>query len=540
MLQDEIQKRRTFGIISHPDAGKTTLTEKLLLFGGAIQTAGAVKSNKITKSATSDFMEIEKQRGISVATSVMGFEYGGYKINILDTPGHKDFAEDTYRTLTAVDSVILVIDCVKGVEEQTRKLMEVCRMRNTPVIIFINKMDREGQDPYDLLDEVEKELNIHTRPLTWPIGIGSTFQGVYNLFEKKLLLFSNTKTKKAEDIVSFNSIEDRELDLKIGEKAANKLREDAELIEGVYEPFDEDLYKEGYLAPVFFGSAVNNFGVQELLDTFIRIAPKPKSRVTNLREVKPDEKNFSGFIFKIHANLDPNHRDRIAFCRVVSGTFQRNIFYYHTRLDKKLRFSSPNMFMANEKSVVDQAYPGDVVGLYDTGNFKIGDTLTEGEHIQFQGIQSFSPEIFKELINKDPFKAKQLEKGIRQLTDEGVAQLFMQEQGNVKIIGTVGELQFEVIQFRLLQEYGASCSFHPVGYSKACWITSEDKTALANFIKMKSRNITFDKEDRPVFMADTLRNLKAIQDLYPAISFHFTSEFKTDQAKIAEAAWSGK
>ena len=537
MLQDEIQKRRTFGIISHPDAGKTTLTEKLLLFGGAIQTAGAVKSNKITKSATSDFMEIEKQRGISVATSVMGFEYGGYKINILDTPGHKDFAEDTYRTLTAVDSVILVIDCVKGVEEQTRKLMEVCRMRNTPVIIFINKMDREGQDPYDLLDEVEKELNIHTRPLTWPIGIGSTFQGVYNLFEKKLLLFSNTKTKKAEDIISFNSIEDKELDIKIGEKAANKLREDAELIEGVYEPFDEDLYREGYLAPVFFGSAVNNFGVQELLDTFIRVAPSPKPRISDLREVNPTEKNFTGFIFKIHANLDPNHRDRIAFCRIVSGTFERNTFYYHTRLDKKLRFSSPNMFMANEKSVVDQAFPGDVVGLYDTGNFKIGDTLTEGEHIQYQGIPSFSPEIFKELINKDPFKAKQLEKGIRQLTDEGVAQLFMQEQGNVKIIGTVGELQFEVIQFRLLQEYGASCSFHSVAYSKACWITSDDKVALANFIRFKARNITFDKEDRPVFMADTLRNLKAVQDLYPAISFHFTSEFKTDQAKIAEGAW---
>ena len=537
MLQDEILKRRTFGIISHPDAGKTTLTEKLLLFGGAIQTAGAVKSNKITKSATSDFMEIEKQRGISVATSVMGFEYGGYKINILDTPGHKDFAEDTYRTLTAVDSVILVIDCVKGVEEQTRKLMEVCRMRNTPVIIFINKMDREGQDPYDLLDEVEKELNIHTRPLTWPIGIGSTFQGVYNLFEKKLLLFSNTKTKKADDIVTFNSLNDKELDLKIGEKAADKLREDAELIEGVYEPFDEELYKEGYLAPVFFGSAVNNFGVQELLDTFIRVAPTPRSRNADLREVKPEEKNFSGFIFKIHANLDPNHRDRIAFCRIVSGTFERNTFYYHTRLDKKLRFSSPNMFMANEKSVIDQAFPGDVVGLYDTGNFKIGDTLTEGEHIQYQGIPSFSPEIFKELINKDPFKAKQLEKGIRQLTDEGVAQLFMQEQGNVKIIGTVGELQFEVIQFRLLQEYGASCSFHSVAYSKACWITSEDKVALAEFIRFKARNITFDKEDRPVFMADTIRNLKSIQDLYPAISFHFTSEFKTDQAKIAESAW---
>ena len=537
MLDQEIRKRRTFGIISHPDAGKTTLTEKLLLFGGAIQTAGAVKSNKITKAATSDFMEIEKQRGISVATSVMGFEYQGYKINILDTPGHKDFAEDTYRTLTAVDSVILVIDCVKGVEEQTRKLMEVCRMRNTPVIIFINKLDREGQDPYDLLEEVEKELSIHTRPLSWPIGIGEKFQGVYNLFDKKLLLFSNSKTKKASEVLTISDLNDQQLDEQVGEKAANQLREDAELIEGVFEPFDEDLYRDGYLAPVFFGSAINNFGVQDLLDTFVRIAPYPRSRVTDTREVKPDEKPFSGFIFKIHANLDPNHRDRIAFCRVVSGTFERNKFYQHTRLDKKLRFANPNMFMANEKSVVDEAFPGDVVGLYDTGNFKIGDTLTEGENMQFQGIPSFSPEIFRELINKDPFKAKQLEKGIRQLTDEGVAQLFTQELGSIKIIGTVGELQFEVIQFRLLQEYGAACSFHPVAYSKACWITSEDKAALDNFIRMKSRYICYDKENRPVFMADTLRNLKSVQDYYPAISFHFTSEFKTDQALIGQAAY---
>lgn len=533
MLEPEIKKRRTFGIISHPDAGKTTLTEKLLLFGGAIQTAGAVKSNKITKSATSDFMEIEKQRGISVATSVMGFEYNGYKINILDTPGHKDFAEDTYRTLTAVDSVILVIDCVKGVEEQTRKLMEVCRMRNTPVIIFINKMDREGRDPYDLLEEVEKELNLHTRPLTWPIGIGAQFQGVYNLFEKKLLLFSNTKTKKANDIVAISDLNESILTDKIGEKAANQLREDAELIEGVYEPFDADLYKEGYLAPVFFGSAVNNFGVQELLDTFVRIAPEPQPRMADIKEVRPLDKNFSGFIFKIHANLDPNHRDRIAFCRIVSGTFERNKFYYHTRLDKKLRFSSPNMFMANEKSIVEEAFPGDVVGLYDTGNFKIGDTLTEGEKFQFKGIPSFSPEIFKELINKDPFKAKQLEKGIHQLTDEGVAQLFVQQPGNIKIVGTVGELQFEVIQFRLLAEYGASCSFSPVNYYKACWITSEDKLALERFVHLKRRYITFDKDERPVFMAESLWTLKSMQENYPEISFHFTSEFKTDREQIA-------
>jgi peptide chain release factor 3 len=526
-------KRRTFGIISHPDAGKTTLTEKLLLFGGAIQTAGAVKSNKIRNTATSDFMEIEKQRGISVATSVMGFEYNGYKINILDTPGHKDFAEDTYRTLTAVDSVILVIDCVKGVEEQTRKLMEVCRMRHTPVILFVNKMDREGQDPYYLLDEVERELSIHTHPLTWPIGIGSDFKGVFNLFEKKLQLFSPNTTKIANDVYAIDGLDDKELDMRIGTAAANRLREDVELIEGTYEPFDRDLYKEGYLAPVFFGSAINNFGVKELLETFVRIAPSPLPRTTDKREILPSEKEFTGFVFKIHANLDPNHRDRIAFCRVVSGKFERNKFYYHTRLDKKVRFSSPIGFMANEKSIVETAYPGDVVGLYDTGNFKIGDTLSEGEKLSFKGIPSFSPEIFKELINKDPLKTKQLEKGIRQLTDEGVAQLFVKPLGNTKIIGTVGDLQFEVIQFRLLHEYGASCYFHPVNYFKACWFTSTNNQIREKFILQKSHHITYDKDERPVFMAESEWHLKTIRQAFPEIEFHFTSEFKTEQVPVA-------
>ena len=528
MKPEEINKRRTFGIISHPDAGKTTLTEKLLLYGGAIQVAGAVKSNKIRKTATSDFMEIEKQRGISVATSVMGFDYRGSKINILDTPGHKDFAEDTYRTLTAVDSVILVIDCVKGVEEQTRKLMDVCRMRHTPVIIFINKLDREGQDPYHLLEEVERELSIHTCPMSWPIGVGGDFKGVYNLFEKQLELFHPLKTKVAEDVIAINDLHSPELDKHIGEKAANKLREDAELAAGLYEPYDEELYREGYLAPVFFGSAINNFGVKELLDTFVRIAPPPQFRIAETREVKPGESEFSGFIFKIHANLDPNHRDRIAFCRVVSGKFERNKFYYHTRLDKKFRFSSPVGFMANEKSIVEESHPGDVVGLYDTGNFKIGDTLTEGEHLAFKGIPSFSPEIFKELINKDPFKSKQLEKGVRQLTDEGVAQLFIRPLENTKIIGTVGELQFEVIQYRLLHEYGASCSFQPLDYYKACWITSADKKLLDRFITRESRFITYDKEDHPVFMAKSEWYLTITQQAFPDIEFHFTSEFKKE------------
>jgi peptide chain release factor 3 len=538
MNQDDIMKRRTFGIISHPDAGKTTLTEKFLLFGGAIQTAGAVKSNRIKKAATSDFMEIEKQRGISVASSVMGFDYKNYKVNILDTPGHKDFAEDTYRTLTAVDSVILVVDCVKGVEDQTRKLMEVCRMRNTPVIVFINKMDREGQDAFDLLDEIEKELNIHTRPLSWPIGIGSSFKGVYNLFDKTLQLFAPSKTKVSDEVFAINDLASTDLEKYIGDKAAKKLRDDAELIEGVYEPFNKDLYLEGYLAPVFFGSAINNFGVKELLDTFVEIAPEPRSRFTETREVLPTEKKFTGFVFKIHANLDPNHRDRIAFCRIVSGRFERNKFYHHTRLDKNFRFSSPTSFMANEKSIVDEAFPGDVVGLYDTGNFKIGDTLTEGENISFKGIPSFSPEIFKELVNKDPLKTKQLEKGIQQLTDEGVAQLFTQQPGNVKIIGTVGDLQFDVIQFRLLHEYGAACSFRPLNFEKASWFTSTDKKALERFHMLKRHNITMDKEGRPVYLAESLWSLKINQDNFPEIQFHFTSEFKTDQNTIKNAsAW---
>jgi peptide chain release factor 3 len=524
-LEQEISKRRTFGIISHPDAGKTTLTEKLLLFGGAIQTAGAVKSNKIKKTATSDFMEIEKQRGISVATSVMAFNYKDVKINILDTPGHKDFAEDTYRTLTAVDSVILVIDCANGVEPQTKKLMEVCRMRNTPVIVFINKMDREGQDPYDLLDEIETTLDIKVRPLSWPIGIGSTFKGVYNLYEKHLNLFDSNKTKVERDIVSIKDINDPKIEEKIG-KFADKLREDVELIEGVYEPFEVEKYKAGELAPVFFGSALNNFGVQELLDTFIKIAPFPRERETNIRKVKPTDKDFSGFIFKIHANLDPKHRDRIAFLRICSGKFERNKFYQHVRTDKKVRFSNPTSFMAQDKSVIDEAFPGDVIGLYDTGNFKIGDTLTEGENMEFQGIPSFSPEIFKELINKDPMKTKQLEKGIQQLTDEGVAQLFIQQPGNRKIVGTVGELQFEVIQYRLQHEYGASAEFQAKALHKACWMTTDDENKLEDFIKRKAQNVAIDKDGNHVFLAQTAFLLQSAQNDYPEITFHTTSEFK--------------
>lgn len=528
-LQEEIAKRRTFGIISHPDAGKTTLTEKLLLFGGAIQTAGAVKSNKIKKTATSDFMEIEKQRGISVATSVMAFNYRGLQINLLDTPGHKDFAEDTYRTLTAVDSVILVIDCANGVEEQTEKLMSVCRMRNTPVIIFINKMDREGRDAFDLLDELEEKLNIRVRPLSWPIGIGATFKGVYNIYEKNLDLFEANKTNISKEVISISDINDQSLDEIVGERGAKQLRQDIDLIEGVYDPFDIQTYLKGEVAPVFFGSALNNFGVRELLDSFIRISPIPQGRPTDKRFVTIDEPKFSGFVFKIHANLDPKHRDRIAFLRIVSGKFERNKFYHHVRLDKDLKFANPTSFMASEKSIIEEAYPGDVVGLYDTGNFKIGDTLTEGEALLYQGIPSFSPEIFRELVNNDPMKTKQLEKGIQQLTDEGVAQLFVQQPGNRKIVGTVGELQFEVIQYRLKHEYNASCSFAALNMFKACWITSDNKTQLEDFIKVKYANIALDKDGNRVYLAESPFLLKMAEQNYPDIVFHTTSEFKRKQ-----------
>jgi peptide chain release factor 3 len=523
---EQIEKRRTFGIIAHPDAGKTTLTEKLLLFGGAIQTAGAVKNNKIKKSATSDFMEIEKQRGISVATSVMAFEYGGKQVNILDTPGHKDFAEDTYRTLTAVDSVILVIDCANGVESQTEKLMEVCRMRKTPVIIFINKMDRNGQDAFTLLDEIEQKLDLKVRPLTWPIGLGDTFKGVYNIYDKQLNLFTANKTKIEKDIVSINDLNDPELDELVGDKLASELRDDIEMIDGVFDPFDRNTYLSGDIAPVFFGSAVNNFGIQELLDTFIEISPSPKGRETDLRFIEPADSKFSGFIFKIHANLDPKHRDRIAFLRIVSGKFERNTFYSHVRLEKKFKFPNPTSFMAQDKSVIDEAYPGDVIGLYDTGNFKIGDTLTEGEKMMFKGIPSFSPEIFQELENLDPLKSKQLEKGIRQLTDEGVAQMFIQQPGNRKIVGTVGQLQFEVIAHRLEHEYGASCRFVPRNYHIACWLTTNNQEQLNRFLQAKTGNIAKDKDDNYVFLAETPFLLTMAEQDYPDITFHRTSDFK--------------
>ncbi len=527
-FEKEIAKRRTFGIISHPDAGKTTLTEKLLLFGGAIQEAGAVKSNKIKKSATSDFMEIERQRGISVATSVLAFIYKDKKINILDTPGHKDFAEDTFRTLTAVDSVIVVIDVAKGVEEQTEKLVEVCRMRNIPMIVFINKLDREGKDAFDLLDEVEQKLGLKVTPLSFPIGMGYDFKGIYNIYEKNINLFSGNSKKNIEETIAFDNLDNPELEEIIGAEAANELRDNLELVAGVYPDFDKEAYLKGELQPVFFGSALNNFGVRELLDCFVNIAPSPRPKKAEERLVNANEKDFSGFVFKIHANMDPKHRDRLAFIKIVSGTFERNTPYLHVRQGKKLKFSSPNAFFAEKKEIVDISYPGDIVGLHDTGNFKIGDTLTSGEELHYKGIPSFSPEHFRYINNADPMKAKQLYKGIDQLMDEGVAQLFTLELNGRKVIGTVGALQYEVIQYRLEHEYGAKCTYENFPVHKACWVEAEDENneEFKEFKRVKQKFLATDKRGQLVFLADSPFSLQMTQQKYPSVKLHYTSEFE--------------
>jgi peptide chain release factor 3 len=525
---EEIKRRRTFGIISHPDAGKTTLTEKLLLFGGAIQEAGAVKNNKIKKGATSDFMEIERQRGISVATSVLAFIYNDKKINILDTPGHKDFAEDTFRTLTAVDSVIVVIDVAKGVEPQTEKLVEVCRMRSIPMLVFINKLDREGKDAFDLLDEVEQKLGLRVTPMSFPIGMGYDFKGIYNIWEKKLNLFSGDNKTSISEGIEFDDLSNPKLDAIVGETAAETLREEVELVDEVYPAFNQEAYLAGELQPVFFGSALNNFGVKELLDAFIEIAPPPLPKKAEERLVDSKEEKMTGFVFKIHANMDPKHRDRLAFIKIVSGTFKRNAPYLHVRNGKKVKFSSPNAFFAEKKEIVEISYPGDIVGIHDTGNFKIGDTLTEGEQLNFKGIPSFSPEHFRYVNNADPMKSKQLFKGLDQLMDEGVAQLFTLDTNGRKVIGTVGALQYEVIQYRLEHEYGAKCSYENLQVHKACWVEPENSknAEFLDFKRVKQRFLAKDKEGQLVFLADSAFTIQMTQSKYPTVKLHFTSEFK--------------
>jgi len=521
--QQEVGRRRTFAIISHPDAGKTTLTEKLLLFGGAIQLAGTVKGRKAARHATSDWMALEQQRGISVTSSVMQFPYRERIVNLLDTPGHEDFSEDTYRTLTAVDSALMVIDAAKGVEERTIKLMEVCRLRDTPIMTFVNKLDREGRDPIDLMDEVEEILRIRCAPVTWPIGMGKRFRGVYHLERDSVHLFEPGHGDRVSQGEIIEGLDNPRLDEVLGDQAS-ELRDEIELVQGASNRFDHAAYLRGELTPVFFGSAIHNFGVAELLDDFVEYAPPPQPRQTTTREVSPEEEKLTGFVFKIQANMDPQHRDRIAFLRICSGTFERNKPYLHVRLGQQLRFANPTSFMADKKEVIDEAYPGDVVGLHDTGNFKIGDTLTEGEVLHFKGIPNFSPEQFRYVENADPMKSKQLAKGLEQLMDEGVAQLFTKESNGRKIIGTVGALQFDVIQYRLQHEYGASCRYEPTNLHKACWITSKDPAALKEFIARRAKDLARDTHGNLVYLAESAWSLKMAQDNHPDVEFHFTSE----------------
>lgn len=519
----EIAKRRTFGIISHPDAGKTTLTEKLLLFGGAIQMAGSVKARKSGKFATSDWMSIERDRGISVTSSVMQFEYADHQINLLDTPGHQDFSEDTYRVLTAVDSAVMVIDCAKGVEPQTRKLMEVCRMRNTPIMTFINKLDRDGKNPFDLMAEIEDLLQIECVPLTWPVGMGMDFRGIYHLERKELTLFNGDKHALPAESIKLTGADDPKLDELLGDAAA-QLREDLELLEAS-SPYIHKDYMVGSQTPVFFGSAVNNFGVRELLDGFVALAPQPLPHPAETRMVAPDEPQFSGFVFKIQANMDPGHRDRIAFLRVCSGKFEKGMKLRHLRVGKELVIANPIMFLAQTRTSVEEAWPGDIIGIRNHGTIRIGDSFTDGkEALTFTGIPSFAPEHFRKVILKTPLKSKQLRKGLEQLVDEGAAQLFIPLVGSDLILGAVGELQFDVIVARLRDEYGVDACYTPVQYETARWIECEDRTALRAFEDDNRGQLTRDAKGYLTLLATSDWQVKCIKERWPQITYLTTRE----------------
>ncbi|MCA9734317.1 MAG: peptide chain release factor 3 [Deferribacteres bacterium] len=522
-LKSEIDKRRTFAIISHPDAGKTTLTEKLLLFGGAIQMAGAVKSRKAARHATSDWMSIEQERGISVTSSVMKFNYHDFEINLLDTPGHQDFSEDTYRVLTAVDSAIMVIDNAKGVEPQTRKLMEICRMRNTPIITFINKLDREGLEPLDVMHDIEEKLQIECTPLTWPIGMGKRFRGVYSLYTKQLRLFQPGQERRTKDVLTINDLSDPRLDGSLDQQA-RQLRDDIELLQEAANPFEKDHYLKANQTPVFFGSAINNFGIQEMLDAFIELSPPPQEHETTTRAISPYENEFTGFAFKIQANMDPAHRDRIAFVRICSGKFTRGMKVRHHRIGKEITLANATIFMAQDRSAVDEAYPGDIIGLHNHGTIKIGDTFTEKEELKFTGIPNFAPEHFRRVRLKNPIKFKQLQKGLQQLSEEGTVQVFKPLTGSDYILGAVGVLQFEVTMARLKAEYGADAVYEPIDYATARWVTSEDPKKLAEFEKAKQADLARDGEGHLTFLATSQWRLEFEMEKWPAIAFHNTRE----------------
>jgi len=520
---EETRRRRTFAIISHPDAGKTTLTEKLLLFGGAIQMAGSVKSRKAAKHATSDWMALEKERGISVTSSVMQFPYEGRVVNLLDTPGHADFSEDTYRVLTAVDSALMVIDCAKGVEERTIKLMDVCRLRDTPIMTFINKLDREGRAPIELLDEVESVLKIQCAPITWPIGVGSRLKGVYHLVTGEVHVFEPGRNFTRQDSTIFSSLDDPQLEERIGADMLRELRDELELVQGASHPFDLEQYLAGKQTPVFFGSAVNNFGVQLLLDFFVAHAPAPKSHATTTRTIDASEEKLTGFVFKIQANMDPMHRDRVAFMRICSGMFDAGMKAYHVRSAKEMKLANALTFMASDRDIVEKAYPGDVIGIHNHGTISIGDTFSEGEALSFTGIPNFAPELFRRARLRDPLKIKQLQKGLAQLSEEGATQFFRPLMSNDLILGAVGVLQFDVVAYRLKDEYGVDCAFENVGVVTARWVRASEKK-IEELRDKNSTNLAIDAAGELVYLAPSRVNLQLTEERWPDITFAATRE----------------
>lgn len=519
----DFAKRRTFAIISHPDAGKTTVTEKLLLFGGAIQLAGTVKGRKATRHATSDWMEMEKERGISITTSVMQFVHNGHVMNLLDTPGHEDFSEDTYRTLTAVDSALMVIDVAKGVEERTVKLMDVCRLRDTPIMTFINKLDREGREPIDLLDEVESVLKIQCAPITWPVGMGKRFRGIYHLYQDVVYLYQAGKNNQKQEAIVIKGLDNPALDAALGDMA-DELRDEIELVKGASHTFELDAYLAGKMTPVYFGSAINNFGIKELLDDFASYAPAPQPRVTQTRLVQPSEDAFTGFVFKIQANMDPKHRDRIAFMRICSGKFSKGIKLRHLRLEKEVQIATALTFMAGDRSHAEVALPGDIIGLHNHGTIRIGDTFTQGEDLKFTGIPNFAPELYRLVRLRDPLKSKALTKGLIELSEEGATQVFRPLNSNQLILGAVGVLQFDVVAHRLKHEYNVDCVYESVNVSCARWVYSDDPKAMQEFQTKAYDYLALDGSESLMYLAPTRVNLAMAQERYPAIQFSATRD----------------
>jgi len=522
-ISSETKRRRTFAIISHPDAGKTTITEKLLLFGGAIQLAGSVKGRKAARHATSDWMEMEKERGISVTTSVMQFEHKDSIINLLDTPGHEDFSEDTYRTLTAVDSALMVIDVAKGVEDRTINLMEVCRLRATPILTFINKLDREGREPIELMDEVENVLNIKCAPMTWPIGMGKRFKGVYHLYKDEIHLFSAQHGGRIAEAEVIKGLDNPKLDELLDDQA-QELRDEIDLVKGASHEFDLDDYLAGNLTPVFFGSAINNFGIIELLDAFAEYAPSPRPREAEQRKVLPDEPSFTGFVFKVQANMDPSHRDRIAFLRVCSGKFDKGMKVYHVRIGKNIQVANAITFQADSRKSVEEAYPGDIIGLHNHGTIQVGDTFTQGETLKYGGIPYFAPELFRRVVLKDPLRAKALQKGLVQLTEEGATQLFRPLKNNDLILGAVGVLQFDVTAYRLKSEYNVECAYDTIPISTVRWVSSDKPAKLEEFKKKAFDNLAEDGGGYLVYVANSRVNLQLTEERWPDIKFSATRE----------------